>query len=49
MCDLNEDMLFDMFERQKKFMEMLVANDKCPEFPIDITSKSGQRLIKEAE
>jgi NTP pyrophosphatase (non-canonical NTP hydrolase) len=47
MCNLNEDMLFDMFERQRKFMELLKDNDKMPEWPIDITSKPGQRLIRE--
>ena len=40
-------MLFDMFERQSKFMELLKDNDKMPEWPIDITSKPGQRLIRE--
>jgi len=47
MCNLSEDMLFDMFERQSKFMELLKDNDKMPEWPIDITSKPGQRLIRE--
>jgi hypothetical protein len=28
-------------------MELLKDNDKMPEWPIDITSKPGQRLIKE--
>ena len=41
------DMFEDMFERQRKFMELLKDHDKCPEFPIDITGKAGQRLIRE--
>ncbi len=28
-------------------MDMLVEYDKMPEYPVDLTSKPGQRLIKE--
>jgi hypothetical protein len=42
-----EDMLEDMFERQTAFMEELRRNDKLPEWPVDLTTKPGQRLIKE--
>jgi dUTPase len=39
--------LEEMFERQKKFMELLIKHDRMPEFPVDLTTKQGQRLIKE--
>lgn len=42
-----DDKLEDMFKRQVEFMEMLRQNDKLPEYPVDMTSKPGQRLIKE--
>lgn len=41
------DRLSEIFRLQQEFMEMLVEDDKLPEFPVDITSKCGQRLIKE--
>ena len=41
------DKLQDMFDRQKELMQLLILGDKLPEAPVDITSKSGQRLIKE--
>ena len=41
------DRLDDAFERQTKFMDLLRQNDRLPEFPVDITTKQGQRLIKE--
>lgn len=42
-----EDMLTDIFERQCVFMERLKDNDILPEWPVDLTTKGGQRLIKE--
>lgn len=42
-----EDKLEKMFERQIQFMEMLRLHDLIPEWPLDLTSKSGQRLIRE--
>jgi len=42
-----EDKLGDMFRRQEEFMQMLKDADKLPEWPIDITQKNGQRMIKE--
>lgn len=42
-----EDRLGLMFRRQREFMEMLREADKMPEFPVDMTSKPGQRLAKE--
>lgn len=43
----SQDMLEDSFNRQIEFMEELRVNDKLPEWPIDLTTKPGQRLIKE--
>ena len=41
------DKLGDAFRRQKELMQLLKDGDKLPEWPIDITSKYGQKLIKE--
>ena len=42
-----KDMLEEMFLRQKEFMELLREHDILPEWPIDLTTKPGQRIIKE--
>jgi NTP pyrophosphatase (non-canonical NTP hydrolase) len=42
-----DDRLAVMFSRQREFMDMLKDADKMPEYPVDMTSKPGQRLIKE--
>lgn len=47
MSVLPQDMLYDVFKRQEEFMELLRDNDKLPEWPVDLTTKPGQRLIKE--
>lgn len=41
------DRLNDMFERQEEFMELLEKNDKLPPWPIDLTTKQGQRMARE--
>ena len=41
------DKLDDMFDRQRELMDKLITADKLPEYPVDITSKYGQRQIKE--
>lgn|SRR5574337_234923 len=41
------DQLEKAFSLQREFMDMLVENDKLPEYPVDLTTKPGQRLIKE--
>jgi NTP pyrophosphatase (non-canonical NTP hydrolase) len=41
------DKLDDMYTRQRELMDALIAGDKLPEYPVDITSKYGQRQIKE--
>lgn len=39
--------LEEIFELQTRFMERLREHDRLPEWPVDLTSKPGQRLIKE--
>jgi NTP pyrophosphatase (non-canonical NTP hydrolase) len=41
------DMLQTIFAKQIELMELLKRGDKLPEWPVDITSKYGQRQIKE--
>lgn len=41
------DMLATAFKFQQEYMDMLVEHDRLPEYPIDLTTKYGQRLIKE--
>lgn len=41
------DMLTEIFDRQRAFMTQLKDNDILPEWPVDLTTKGGQRLIKE--
>lgn len=35
------------FILQRQFMDMLVEYDRLPEYPLDLSTKPGQRLIKE--
>jgi hypothetical protein len=41
------DKLEKSFLLQREFMDMLVEHDRLPEYPVDLTTKPGQRLIKE--
>lgn len=41
------DKLEKMFLKQREFVDMLVEYDKFPEYPVDLTTKPGQRLAKE--
>ena len=41
------DKLDRAFALQREFMDMLVEHDKFPEYPVDLTSKPGQRFVKE--
>lgn len=41
------DKLDKAFTWQREFMDMLVEYDRLPEYPVDLTTKQGQRLIKE--
>ena len=40
------DKLQEMWEQQKKFMELLQIHRNFPSFPVDMTSKSGQKFLK---
>ena len=41
------DKLEKAFLLQTEFMSMLVEHDKFPEYPVDLTTKIGQRFVKE--
>lgn len=41
------DMLGETFRLQESFMEELREADRFPEWPVDLTTKPGQRLAKE--
>lgn len=43
----SSDKLDDIFKRQREFMQQLRDADKFPDYPFDLTSKFGQRQIKE--
>jgi hypothetical protein len=45
--DDSDDKLQLIFDRQTEFMELLRESDKMPEWPVDLRTKPGQRLIKE--
>lgn len=47
MGGLSSDKLDRAFVLQRTFMDMLREHDKLPEFPVDLTTKPGQRLIRE--
>lgn len=40
--------LEEMFRQQERFMRLLQEKRGFPKFPVDILSKEGQRLIKDA-
>lgn len=35
-----------MFEQQEKFVSLLVEKRDHPQFPVDLTSKEGQRFVR---
>lgn len=41
------DKLSDMWEQQREFMKLLQEKRGFPEFPTDLTSKPGQKFIKD--
>ena len=41
------DRLSQIFQEQQKFMNLLIEKRNFPNFPVDLSSKSGQKLIKE--
>jgi len=44
---MTDDKLKDIFERQEEFMKLLEIEGKLPPWPIELTTKQGQRMIKE--
>lgn len=44
-----KDMLIDVFEKRQDFMMLIKENfpDTYPEWPVDITSKSNQSLLRD--
>jgi hypothetical protein len=46
-CPPRGDKLDIAYALQKEFMDMLVEHDRFPEYPVDLTTKQGQRFFKE--
>lgn len=42
----SENKLKQMLDQQEQFMRLLQKKRSFPEFPVDLTSKAGQKLIK---
>jgi len=40
------DKLQEMWDQQRKFMELLQERREFTKFPVDMTTKSGQKLLK---
>jgi len=40
------DKLEEMFEDQNEYMQLLREHRSFPEYPVDLTSKDGQKLVK---
>jgi len=40
------DKLQEMWSQQEKFMQLLQLRRNFPEFPVDMTTKSGQKFLK---
>ena len=47
MSNREDNSLNEIFLLQNEFMKKLRDSDILPEFPVDLTSKSGQRLLRE--
>lgn len=43
----SSDMLETLFSEQRRFMELLRVEREFPEFPVDLATKSGQKLVKD--
>jgi dUTPase len=41
-----DDKLLQMYEQQKSFMRLLQEKRGFPAFPVDLTSKAGQKFVK---
>ena len=46
---MNEDKLEKMWQQQTEFMKLLQEKRSFPKFPVDITSKQGQKLLKDIQ
>ena len=44
---MHRDMLEEAFSRQTRFMEMLREKGKMGEWPVDLTTKDGQKTVKD--
>ena len=44
---MSADKLDKIFIKQNEFMSLLREHDKLPEYPLDLSTKPSQRLIKE--
>lgn len=42
-----DDLFHQMWEQQFQFMKLLQQKRNWPEFPVDISSKGGQKLLKD--
>jgi len=40
------DKLQEMWSQQEKFMRLLQSRRNFPEFPVDVTTKTGQKFLK---
>ncbi len=45
--EMRSDRLDRAFALQREFMDMLVEHDRFPEYPVDLSTKPGQRFFKE--
>lgn len=43
----NSDRFFNMWSQQQQFMKLLQKERNFPEFPVDISSKIGQKFLRE--
>lgn len=46
MSDVSKDRLKSLFDQQDDFMKLLCEKRNFPVYPVDLTSKTGQRFIK---
>lgn len=42
-----DDSFGDMFERQEMFMNLLRQHGRLPDYPADLSTKAGQKIVKE--
>ena len=44
---MSTDNLKEMWEQQRQFMELLREKRNFPQFPVDISTKEGQKFVKD--